>query len=187
MGDRLSDQESATALAQQRTNAIMNRQTFRVTSLSDRHSFIRLSDRIALITRTLKRKGKNGKTAAIVAGYFGFNSQQEAQTFIRSLCGYFPKAFCQLRKAERLTTAFEVKVRSFSALERFAWTVATQPAIVTPQQAKADIYPAPIEEVRPVTPIRAIAPAAARFLNHSSAPSVIGRSKPKTVRGLSIE
>jgi hypothetical protein len=122
----------------------------------------------------------------------GFPSQADAIAFVAGLKRYFSKAYCQIRKAERLACEWEVKIRYFNetALETLMWTYAQDASIVatvTPEQAKSDIYPTPIEPVRPVTPIRAIAPATARFLSHNSAPSVIGRSKPKTVRGLAIE
>jgi len=152
----------------------MQRQSFKVVSLGDRHALIKLSDRIALITKSLKRPGKGGRRAAVVSAYFGFATADEAQSFIRSLRGYFPKAFCQLRKAERLSTAFEVKVRSFPALERFAWTVATQPAIVTPQQAKASIQP-PIEPIAPVQPMKVRPIELAPLQIRSSRPLKVGR------------
>lgn len=155
----------------------MQRQSFKVVSLGDRHSLVKLSDRIAIVTRSLKRKGKNGKTAAIVCGYFGFATADEAQTFIKSLRGYFPKCFAQIRKAERLATAFEVKVRAFPALERFAWSVATKPAIVSAEQAKSSIQPPIIEPIRPIQPVKPMAVA----------PLQIRSSRPLKVAGLAIE
>lgn len=126
----------------------MTRPTYKVTALADRHSFIKLSDRIAIITKALTRPGKNGRRARVVSAYFGFSSQDEAIAFITGLRRYFPKAFCQARPGQRLATAVEVKVRAFEGLERFTWELAAKPAIVatdiTSEQAKADLFPAPV-------------------------------------------
>lgn len=141
----------------------MQRQTYRVTTLSDRHAFIKLSDQIALITQALKRPGKAGRRARVVSAYFGFATESEAIAFIAKLRGSFPKVFCQMRPAQRLTTAIEVKVRAFDGLEKFAWLLSQQ-AVITPQQAKASIQPPMVESIRPVQAIRPIelAPVARR-------------------------
>jgi hypothetical protein len=124
----------------------MPRSIYKVIALSDRHAFIKLSDRIAFITKSLTRAGKNGRRARIVSAYFGFNSQYEAIAFITELRKYFPRCYCQARSGQRLGTAIEVKVRAFEGLEQFIWELAAKPAIVapdiTPEQAKADIFPA---------------------------------------------
>lgn len=158
----------------------MARQTYKVTALSDRHSLVKLSDRIAIITRALKRKGKAGKTAAIVAGYFGFATQKEAQAFVNALRGYFPKSFCQVRPSQRLATPFEVKVRAFAALERFAWSVATKPAIVSAAEAKADLHP-----IEPMQPVRPIQPMKVKPIE--LAPLQVRSNRPLKVAGLAIE
>jgi hypothetical protein len=123
------------------------RQKFRVVSLSDRHCQVSLSDRICIITQSLTRKGKNGRKARLVSAYFGFDSFNDCQIFIAGLKRYFPKFFSEIRKGQRLSTAFEVKLRDFNGLERFVKALIEQPAIVsttpviTPEQAKADIFP----------------------------------------------
>jgi hypothetical protein len=98
----------------------MTRKTYKVTALADRHAFIKLTGRIAIIIKALQRPGKNGRRARVVAAYFGFNSQDEAIAFITGLRKYFPKAYCQARPGQR-ATAIEVKIRSFEGLERFTW------------------------------------------------------------------
>ena len=162
----------------------MKRQSYKVTSLSDRHALIRLSDRVALITQSLKRPGRGGRKARLTAGYVGFDCY-EAAAFVKGLKRYFPKCFCEIRTAQRLTTAIEVKIRySFEGLESFLWSYAENPAIVTtaavPLDASAardSIFP------MPSTPIA----SPAGFVDRFTAPVLIGHSKPKTVRGLAIE
>lgn len=105
---------------------------------------------------------------------------------------YFPKAFCQIRKATRLTTPIEVKVREFAGLEKFIWEFAANMSIVSSmaqppvtiaaadasEQAKADlfpIYPAPIAASNVV-----------KFADRSNAP-LAHRSRPKVIGGVSID
>jgi hypothetical protein len=90
--------------------------------LGDRHFQVNLSNRIALITQTLKRKGKNGRMARVKAGYFGFNSHAEAIAFANGVRGKFPKARLEVRSAKRLNTAIEVKV-SHDCVEQLAWEI----------------------------------------------------------------
>jgi len=148
----------------------MLRPTFKVISLGDRHAFIKLSARVAVITQSLKRAGKGGRRARLVSAYFGFNTQDEAVEFVARLRRYFPSAYCQVRKGQRLEAAFEVKVREFKGLEMFTWEVAT-PAAAVPEQAKAEL---PKVEV-------AIAS------NVASNVVQFGRSRPKQVAGRSID
>lgn len=155
----------------------MARQTYRVTALADRHAFIKLSDRIALITRALKRSGKNGRRAAVVAAYFGFSTQDEAIEFIAGLRHHFKKAFCQVRRSERLNTPYEVKVRSFEGLEAFIWkfvaiVTSTAPTI-TAAAAKAAIFPP------------AIGSKVVSF-DRSNAP-LAHRSPPRHIAGIAID
>jgi hypothetical protein len=154
----------------------MTRPTYRVTALADRHAFVKLTDRIALITRTFKRAGKGGRMAKVVAAYLGFDSAIEAHNFVAGLKKYFPRCFVQVRKAERLTAAFEVKIRGFEGLERFIWSFATNAAIIavaqpiSPAEAKDSIfpsYPAPSNVIP--------------FVDRNNAP-LISRSAPQTVR-----
>jgi hypothetical protein len=108
----------------------MVRQKFRVISLSDRHCQINLSDRIAVITQALTRKGKNGRKARLVSAYFGFDTFNDCQIFIAGLKRYFPKFYSEVRKGQRVGTAFEVKLRDFNGLERFVKAL-IEPAIAT--------------------------------------------------------
>jgi hypothetical protein len=164
----------------------MKRSTYKVTSLSDRHALIRLSDRVALITQSLKRPGRGGRKARLIAGYVGFDSYAAAAAFVQGIRQYFPKCFCEIRTAQRLTTAIEVKSRySFEGLEALLWSYSENPAIVATaaapldaSAAKASIYP------MPSTPI---ASPTAGFVDRSSAPLMIGRSKPQMVGRLAIE
>jgi hypothetical protein len=91
-----------------------------VQCLGERHSLVKFNARIAMITQTLKRAGKNGRRARVVAGYFGFPDQDAAMTFVRNIQGRFPKARVQVRAAERLGTAVEVKV-SGEFVEALCW------------------------------------------------------------------
>jgi hypothetical protein len=109
----------------------MKRQSYKVTSLSDRHALIRLSDRVALITQSLKRPGRGGRKARLTAGYVGFDCYEAA-----ALCERTEAILSQMLlrnpHAQRLTTAIEVKIRySFEGLESFLWSYAENPAIVT--------------------------------------------------------
>ncbi|MBD2089245.1 hypothetical protein H6F67_05195 [Microcoleus sp. FACHB-1515] len=155
----------------------MKRARYKVTSLSDRYAFIQLSDRIGLVTQALKRSGKGGRRARVISAYFGFATEAEATDFIAGFRRYFPKAFCQVRQSQRLATAFEVKVRDFPALEKFVWTLAAKPEIVTPQQAKADI--SPVEPAAPATNV-------IQF-DRSNAPVMHRSTRPLAVHGLAIE
>lgn len=159
-------------------------QRFTVSLLDDRHALVHISDRVAVITRTLKRPGKGGRLARLVSAYAGFNSQSAAIAFVSGIKRYLSKAFCQVRRSERLATAWEVKIRYFneSALETFMWSYAENPAIVstadvTAAEAKRSIFPTPIEPVRPVAPIKAIELASVSYRN----------TRPLKVAGLAID
>ena len=121
----------------------MLRKKYKVVSLGDRHSLIHLSDRVALITKALKRPGKDGRRARVVSAYFGFDTQDEAISFVARLRRQFPASYCKVRAGQRLGTAAEVKVREFAGLERFTWEVAATPVIVAPvvvARARADLF-----------------------------------------------
>jgi hypothetical protein len=86
-----------------------------------------------------------------VSAYVGFSTQADAIAFVAGLKRYFSKAYCQVRKAERLACEWEVKIRYFNetALETLMWTYAQDVldhATVTAAQAKADIYPARLSQ-----------------------------------------
>jgi len=162
------------------------RQKFRVISLNDRHCQINLSDRICIITQSLKRTGKNGRKARLVSAYFGFETFNECQVFIAGLKRYFHKFYAEIREGQRLSTAYEVKLRDFNGLERFVWALIEQPSIVsstpvmTATEARDSIFPSE--------------PAAASnvvsFVDRSSAP-LASRSRGMTAtvgnRVISIE
>jgi len=150
----------------QGSNSIMERQTFKVIALGDRHSLVKLTDRIALITQALKRPGKAGRLARVVAGYFGFATEAEAIAFVDGLRRHFPKAFCQVRSSQRLASAFEVKVRAFDGLEKFAWVLVEKAAIVT----------------EPATPRTNIV-----SFDRANAPVMIRSNRPRKVAGLAID
>ena len=121
----------------------MLRKKYKVVSLGDRHALIHLSDRVALITKALKRPGKDGRRARVVSAYFGFDTQDEAISFVARLRRQFPASYCKVRAGQRLGTAAEVKVREFAGLERFTWEVAATPVIVAPvtaARARADLF-----------------------------------------------
>jgi len=152
----------------------MLRKKYTVISLGDRHAFVKISSRVAVITQALKRAGKGGRRARLVSAYFGFNTEDEAIAFVTRLRRYFPNAYCQVRKGQRLEAAFEVKVREFKGLEMFTWEVAT-PAAAVPEQAKAEL---PKVEV-------AIASNVVQFERPKAA--LANRDRPKRVAGLSID
>ena len=103
----------------------MQRIRVRVQQLGDRHFQVNLCSRIALITQSLLRSGKNGRMARVKAGYFGFDSFDEAQVFADSVRKRYPKARMQVRVGKRLAMAYEVKV-SHDAVESLAWELLKQ-------------------------------------------------------------
>ena len=102
-------------------------QRIRVTAkqLGDRHYQINLSDRIALITQTLLRPGKNGRMARVKAGYFGFSSHDEAIAFANEIRRRFPACRMQVRQGNRLNSVWEVKV-AHACVEELAWQILNQ-------------------------------------------------------------
>lgn len=100
----------------------MNRIRVQAKQLGDRHFQINLSDRVAVVTQSLLRAGKAGRMARVKAAYFGFPSHDEAMKFANEIRGRLPKVRLQVRKSERLGTAFEVKVSHENA-EQLAWEI----------------------------------------------------------------
>lgn len=100
----------------------MNRIRVTAKQLGERHFQINLSNRIAIVTQSLLRAGKGGRMARVKAAYFGFGTHNEAMQFANQIRRRFPKVRLQVRKSERLTTAFEVKVSHENA-ERLAWEI----------------------------------------------------------------
>lgn len=98
----------------------MMRIRVRAKQLGDRHYFIALSNRIAIITQSLLRPGKGGRKAKVIAGYFGFPDRDAAMAFTNNIRGRFPKARIEVRTAERLDSAIEVKI-SGDFVEQLAW------------------------------------------------------------------
>lgn len=101
----------------------MQRIRVRVQQLGDRHFQVNLCSRVAIITQSLLRAGKGGRMARVKAGYFGFDSFDEAQAFADSVRRRYPKARIQVRAGKRLALAFEVKV-SHDAVEALCWEMA---------------------------------------------------------------
>jgi hypothetical protein len=71
---------------------------------------VTICSRVGYITKTLARKGKNGRLAKIVAAYFGFNSASEAMAAAADIRRQFPKARIEVRPSQRLETTHEIKV-----------------------------------------------------------------------------
>jgi len=103
----------------------MQRVRVSVRQLGDRHFQVNLCNHVALITQSLLRAGKNGRMARVKAGYFGFDSFDEAQVFADSVRRRYPKARMQVRAGKRLAMAYEVKV-SHDAVEAMAWELLHQ-------------------------------------------------------------
>lgn len=103
----------------------MARIRVRVQQLGDRHFQVNLCARIAIIAQSLLRAGKGGRMARVKAGYFGFDSFDEAQAFADSVRRRYPKARMQVRTGKRLAMAYEVKV-SHDAVESLAWELLKQ-------------------------------------------------------------
>ena len=101
----------------------MARIRVRVQQLGDRHFQVNLCSRVAIITQSLLRAGKGGRMARVKAGYFGFDSFDEAQAFADSVRRRYPKARMQVRTGKRLAMAYEVKV-SHDAVEALVWEMA---------------------------------------------------------------
>jgi hypothetical protein len=79
-----------------------------------------LSNRVALITQTLLRKGKGGRLSRVKASYLGFDDFETANLAAKQLKAQHPKVQIFLRPAQRLKTKFELKVRGNEA-EQIAW------------------------------------------------------------------
>ncbi|MBF2074552.1 MAG: hypothetical protein IGS50_12440 [Synechococcales cyanobacterium C42_A2020_086] len=98
----------------------MPRIRIRIHQLEDRHQIAHLSDRIAIITETLRRPGKGGRKARCKAAYFGFPTQADAIRFASTIRGRFPKVRLEVRTSERLSTPIEVKIAGDMG-EQLAW------------------------------------------------------------------
>jgi hypothetical protein len=103
----------------------MARIRVRARQLGDRHYFIHLSNRIAIITQTLLKPGKGGRKARVKAGYFGFPDRDSAMVFTNNIRGRFPKARIEVRSAQRLDSPIEVKVAG-NFVEQLAWELVRQ-------------------------------------------------------------
>jgi hypothetical protein len=103
----------------------MQRIRVKAISLGERHSFIQVSRRIGYITQSLKRAGKGGRLAKVVSAYLGFDNYNEAAAAAQDLVRNFPKIRIEVRKAQRLTTAFEVKF-SHPCAEEIVWRMIEQ-------------------------------------------------------------
>ncbi|MBW4662189.1 MAG: hypothetical protein KME15_26350 [Drouetiella hepatica Uher 2000/2452] len=143
---------------------------FRVTAkqLGDRHFIIHLSGKIAIVTQTLLRPGKNGRLARVKAAYFGFNSYDEAQSFAADIRRRFPACRMQVRQSQRLTTVWEVKV-SHSCVEELAWQLLQKSPTVNDRIERHIALYAP--KTQPVPTV----------IDRSTA-SLQGRSRPQMAR-----
>lgn len=164
------------------SSSVSDRTHVRVTALPDRHAFIRISDRVAVITQALKRPGKGGRRARLVSAYIGCSSQSAANAIAVGIKRYFSKAYCEVRRAQRLATEWEVKIRYFAenSLESFIWSYAKNPAIIssdsiTPNEAKRSIFPPDIEPITPVQPLRVRPIELAPLQPRSNRPQKVGQ------------
>lgn len=109
-----------------------------VQPLQNNYSLVKLCDRVALITKALKRKGKGGRMARVQAGYFGFTTRDAANQFAAVINEKYG-VDAIVRTASRLAgQEIEVKVRDFDGLETLCWEKA-QKAEVTLQEARASL------------------------------------------------
>jgi hypothetical protein len=107
-----------------------------VQPLQNNYSLVKLCDRVALITKALKRKGKGGRMARVQSGYFGFVSREAATTFAEAVSDRFGVEVT-IRKPQRLSgVLLEAKIRDFDGLEALAWEKAKQPTV---QEARASL------------------------------------------------
>lgn len=89
----------------------------RVQPLKDGFSMLIVSPRLALCYRALKRPGKGGRKDRIQCGYFGFESEAEANTFANYLRSAYPNVRAVVREGDRLPECgWEVKVWEFAQL-----------------------------------------------------------------------
>ncbi|NJR61231.1 MAG: hypothetical protein HC769_21795 [Cyanobacteria bacterium CRU_2_1] len=154
----------------------MSHPRVRVTAkqLGDRHFQINLSSRIALITQTLLKPGKNRRMARVKAGYFGFATHNEAMQFANQVRSRFPKARMEVRPGSRLQTAFEVKV-AHECVEELAWKILHQQP--TTSEAIAQHIAAEQARVQRLASL----PSVGQFVDRSTAP-LQGRSRPQMAR-----
>jgi hypothetical protein len=88
-----------------------------VRPLKDGYSFISFSPRLAMMYRALKRPGKNDRKDKIQCAYFGFETEQQAKTFVTYLKEKHSSIRTGVREGERLSEcAWEVKVWEFDGL-----------------------------------------------------------------------
>jgi len=89
----------------------------KVRALKDGYSLLSISPRLALMYRALKRPGKGGRRDRIQCAYFGFDSEEKANEFVRFLREKFGEIRAGVRESDRLSEcAFEVKVSEFDHL-----------------------------------------------------------------------
>ncbi len=133
-----------------------------VQSLQNNYSLVKLCDRVALITKALKRKGKGGRLARVQAGYFGFSNRASANQFATAINEKYG-VDAIVRTASRLVgQQIEVKVRDFDGLEALAWEKARK-TIVTLQEARASLEVDFDEKFEPSAEFRALQ---REWLNH---------------------
>jgi hypothetical protein len=114
----------------------VTKEKVRVQPQENNYSLVHLSDRVAVMTKALKRRGKGGRWARIQCGYFGFSSHQSAHAFAASVNERFGVEVT-IRSPQRLTgCVVEAKVRDFDGLEKLAWNKATT---ISVQEARASL------------------------------------------------
>ncbi len=133
-----------------------------VQPLENNYSLVKLCDRVALITKALKRKGKGGRMARVQAGYFGFTTRDAANQFATAINEKYG-VDAIVRTASRLAgQEIEVKVRDFDGLETLAWEKA-QKTEVTLREARASLEVDFEEKFEPSPAFRAMQ---REWLNH---------------------
>jgi hypothetical protein len=136
--------------------------TVQVQPLQNNYSLVKLCDRVALITKALKRKGKGGRMARVQSGYFGFTTRDAANQFAAVINEKYG-VDAIVRTASRLAgQEIEVKVRDFDGLETLCWEKA-QKAEVTLQEARASLEVDFDEKFEPSAAFRAMQ---REWLNH---------------------
>ena len=115
-----------------------------VQPLQNNYCLVKLTDRVAIITKALKRKGKDGRRARVQAGYFGFSNRASANKFAAVVNEKFGVDVI-IRTPERLADVeIEVKVRAFDGLEELAWEKAKK----TDEQERQAAADAALQEAR---------------------------------------
>ncbi len=151
----------------------MQRLKVQALCLEDRFTFFQMSPRVGVITKTLKRPGKNGRLARVQTAYFGFLSHAEASRFVQYITYYRLATFAELRTPKRLAgVSFEVKVRGMDE-------------VMIEHLAQKDLNRTP-REVYLESPAANDSFSRVQVTDFDSYP-VAPRQRPTTFRGVSID